>query len=498
MGAIFGAAGGVVIWLGEEDSGTAAAMELPKRIRHYWPSLLDTPSELTDDSNVPPECPRWGEGAWVAFIALLSRPWFRRLWVIQEVVCAKTILVTCGRATAFWDDFVKLVRVVEATHYSSIGATSTLGAKTAAQYINFMEELRSITEQGTKQAVRDYANEESMVPYVLTMAKDCEATDHRDKLFAFHHIVRLWTRPDYGMQIEMLYKLFAAQYLQRIAYAVSEFSCDEVTLLRRQMDFISSAGICNQQLQLPSWVPDWSTPWKTRPLWLNSTCYAAGGTDVKELNPLMELDSQQQPILHLPLTVKIADRVLSVGTEGFRIDESEDQTLAEALRAWLFRSQSLLHKNRNRPNMYPDQHIAMARTIFADQDQGKKLSEDDAVRKYNSLLEFLRLSEEGVSETGQQEVAEYERLYFSVASFLRGRVFFLTEKGYFGLAQEGVCWGDKIAIVQGAPIPLIIRETLPTRSRLDYRLVCETFVLGMMDGEVWNDAWLTSEEISLV
>ncbi|EME84545.1 uncharacterized protein MYCFIDRAFT_124699, partial [Pseudocercospora fijiensis CIRAD86] len=76
MGAIFRAASGVIVWLGQEGHGTAAAMELPKRIRH-----------LTDRTKTPPECPVWGEGAWPAFIMLLTRPWFRRLWIIQEIVC---------------------------------------------------------------------------------------------------------------------------------------------------------------------------------------------------------------------------------------------------------------------------------------------------------------------------------------------------------------------------------------------------------------------------
>ncbi|KAF2162815.1 hypothetical protein M409DRAFT_68812 [Zasmidium cellare ATCC 36951] len=402
MGAIFKAASGVIVWLGEESHGSSAAMELPKRIRRFWPSLYDDPNELTNPDKTPAECPRWGEGAWPAFIMLLTRPWFRRLWVIQEVVCARDIVVTCGTATSFWDDFVKLVHVVEARHHSALGVNHMLGSKTAAQYINFMQELRTITSQGTKQAVKDYASEESMAPYVLTMAKDCEATDHRDKLFAFHHLVRLWTKPDYNMEIEMLYELFAVQYLQRIAYAISEFSCDEVTLFRRQLEFIYTGGLCNQRLDLPSWCPDWSVPWQARPLWLGTSCYSAGASDVAEVTPLTDTEPGGRPRLRLPMKVKFFDRVVAAGSEGLQI-------------------------------------------------------------------------------------------------FLRGRVFFLTEKGYYGLAQAGLDWGDSIAIVRGAPVPVLLRPTLETgpQSR-EYRLLCEGFVLGIMDGEVWNDDTIPREDIMLV
>lgn len=117
-----------------------------------------------------------------------------------------------------------------------------LGPKSAAQYVKIMQELRIITEQGTKQAVRDYASADYMASYVLRMAKDCNATDHRDKLYAFHHIIRLGTRPDHALNIESLYQQSAAQYLQRIAYAMFEFSCDVGSLSQRQLEFV---GLCD-------------------------------------------------------------------------------------------------------------------------------------------------------------------------------------------------------------------------------------------------------------
>lgn len=498
MGHIFRAANGVIVWLGEETSGTTAAMELPRKVRRYWPSLLEDPTQLTRPEKTPAECPRWGQGAWPAFIMLLTRSWFRRLWVIQEVVCAKEIIVACGTSTCAWDDMVALVRTIGTLHVSQ-SATQNLGSRTAAQYISFMQELRGITEQGTKQAVKDYASEESMVPYVLTMAKDCEATDHRDKLFAFHHIARLWNRPDYAMPINELYLLFAAQYLQRIAYAITEFSCDETTLARRQWDFVYSAGLCNQRLDLPSWVPDWSQPWKARPLWLGTTCYTAGGSDTKEIAPLADATADGRPRLRLPLSIKLFDRVLAVGTESFRIMESGSHALSEALRNWLFSSMSLLHRNRAKPGPYADQHVAMACTITAEQVNGTKLRPEEAVKKYDLLLELLRLSDSEQSPEPLQDSLENERMYHSIISFLRGRVFFITERGYFGLAQVGVAWGDSIAIGHGAPLPVLIRPTLGIGHKTrEYRMLCETFVHGIMEGEAWQDGGISSENIVLV
>lgn len=388
-------------------------------------------------------------------------------------------MITCGKATASWEDFVKLVRVVDSMQHLS--AHHALGFKTTAQYIGFMQELRSITEQGTKQAVKDYANEDSLAPYVLRMAKDCEASDHRDKLFAFHHLVRLWNKPDYAMEIETLYKLFAAQYLQRIAYAITEFSCDEVKLARRQMEFVYSAGRLSQSLNLPSWVPDWSVSWKTRPLWLGTGCYRAGGLDPKEMSPTVEDQAKGDTLFRLPLAAKMFDRVLATGSQALGLSSSGPQALSEALRTWLFQSMSLLHMHRNRSNLYTEQTSAVARVVTVEQDQGRRLSPEDALRVYEALLDFLQASDADDAPTSGRTYQEYERFYSSIASFLRGRVFFITEKGSFGLAQAGIAWGDSIVVIQGAAVPVIVRPTINTGPLCrEYCLLCEAFVLDIM------------------
>lgn len=42
-------------------------------------------------------------------ISVLSRPWFRRVWVFQEVVVSKRPLVQCGWRKTTWDSFCKVV-----------------------------------------------------------------------------------------------------------------------------------------------------------------------------------------------------------------------------------------------------------------------------------------------------------------------------------------------------------------------------------------------------
>lgn len=109
--------------------------------------------------------------------------------------------------------------------------------------------------------------------------------------------------------------------------------------------------------------------WQARPLWFGSLCHKAGGGDVKEIAP--ETSSCVDTGIRLPLAVKVFDRVLAAGTLALRFSK---ENLANALRVWLFSSMSLLHINRDRPHIYPDQHEALARTITADQEKCQKLA----------------------------------------------------------------------------------------------------------------------------
>jgi hypothetical protein len=43
-------------------------------------------------------------GGWTAMAELLSRPWFQRSWITQEVAFGRDVTVTCGGDLIPWDD----------------------------------------------------------------------------------------------------------------------------------------------------------------------------------------------------------------------------------------------------------------------------------------------------------------------------------------------------------------------------------------------------------
>ncbi|KAF1998247.1 HET-domain-containing protein, partial [Amniculicola lignicola CBS 123094] len=97
---IYASATRVIVWLGEmanesdwvikmiRNAARAAQRKLGVRV---WP----TPSKENErDQNLE----KWRDAhTSKMLLAFLSRPWFRRVWVLQEVAAAQSILILCGR-----------------------------------------------------------------------------------------------------------------------------------------------------------------------------------------------------------------------------------------------------------------------------------------------------------------------------------------------------------------------------------------------------------------
>ena len=70
------------------------------------------------------------------------------------------------------------------------------------------------------------------------------------------------------------------------------------------------------------------------------------------------------------------------------------------------------------------------------------------------MLDFLEETE--LPDATIRSTRVYERLYYHVAAFLRGRVFIVTFRGRYDLAQEGVARGDIIGLVGRAPVAVTL------------------------------------------
>jgi hypothetical protein len=99
MDRIYGQARTVTAWLGEADSHTNPALQLLE----IFSETPITEHLSADTTSLILETP---SDQWLSLSSLLSRPYFKRAWVVQEVALAKQLTILCGDRVIPWEHLV--------------------------------------------------------------------------------------------------------------------------------------------------------------------------------------------------------------------------------------------------------------------------------------------------------------------------------------------------------------------------------------------------------
>jgi hypothetical protein len=208
MARIFNTATGVLVWLGyaADDSGfvmdllplhkihlhcIALEQQTLYKFSSYMPQdslAIHRAEPLGFFSTIGPEShecikgPKFEAG----FGALCRRAYWRRIWIIQELMFATHITIMCGQARVKWDDF-----------YAILGQSSSLPSHTEAIFAE-----RRFWSFGS--AWSPHTRELS---HPLGVYAECEASDVRDKVFGLLGLVdaKASISVDYSNTPEELY-----------------------------------------------------------------------------------------------------------------------------------------------------------------------------------------------------------------------------------------------------------------------------------------------------
>jgi Heterokaryon incompatibility protein (HET) len=112
MGKIYEQAQIVLAWLGPGDAASTSAMRVLSKICGWWDTIYDQVSvpgvshdraawELAAFAAAKEVDP----AAWQAILDLCCRGYWTRLWIIQEIVLAKDVLLLCGESSLPWVEF---------------------------------------------------------------------------------------------------------------------------------------------------------------------------------------------------------------------------------------------------------------------------------------------------------------------------------------------------------------------------------------------------------
>lgn len=245
MADIYRLAHRVVIWLGPESANSPLAMTTLA----YLGSQVDfttgnfrapTPEAVHRDWYISHTELPYDEATWRAVLDLLYRPWFDRLWVMQEVQLAhrRRTVLCCGRHAIPWSHVRR--------------AVMTLGGKTRFPIPGTKARIMRI-----RPLVLRLVNKP--LHSLLAHIRDRHCSDPRDKIYGILSIVpgdvAARIHPDYSAAVADVY---------RDAFLVSTAQTQRIRFYS-----YSSSDSTKPVANMPSWVPDW-----TAPVSLDNTMYA--------------------------------------------------------------------------------------------------------------------------------------------------------------------------------------------------------------------------------
>jgi len=264
MGQIYSRAESVLVWIGPAANESGRAMALFRRwgeaieraLHHFGGRTFSKESMKLVRRDIGE--PLFDELAFQAAGTFFSRDYWRRMWIMQEIVLARQAVVLCGNdevdldhlrlSVAVWDGLglLKVEDLIDAETQLKLNLAYAEGANLASiqTILKLRLERRRAADAG--QPLGHSALN------LVCLARPSTATDPRDKIFAVYGLLDdsqgYPVKPDYSSPAEDIYRRFAVQQMTGSG----------------RLDILRFAGLLTfkktaSKLVLPSWVPDFST-----------------------------------------------------------------------------------------------------------------------------------------------------------------------------------------------------------------------------------------------
>jgi hypothetical protein len=434
---------------------------------------------------------------------VLNHEWWRRIWTVQEAAVARSLVfVYDGRDIS--DTTLMGLFNSHAKHRKrrccniqrrwSIANTIDLNNQLVARFAA-LQHLLAFRTATISPAPRNLD-----LSTVASMFRFRKATDQRDKVYALIGLSSSmqtdWV--DYGLSVEETYEtaarasIVASRRLDVLSHATPFTTYTDENLSLKGYEK-------SKRLALPSWVPDWSLEFDLADrvalvanyqLRFLDTCRACGQYDA-------QIDTKDPPgsfgVSGIPFDV-----IETIASPRLSITSGDLDTFHE------WRSVSGVDKNPMAVYVGGTTRLdAFWRTLCLDSEPWDLVNRkpvakaDDNTRAGHDEWWFRQLLEKYQIEVRSQ-VAEIFDLHVLKCSL--GRAFFVSKKGYFGLAPSTARAGDLICVLAGGRPSFVLRylrETpLPGYSSVPgFTLVGDCYVHGIMDGEAMLD--VASDKVQL-
>jgi len=502
MGDIYKRAWTPIIWLGTAADDSDQAFDLIERLAPE----CDLPDQVIKLNRILKNDPyAFGKGSWRALHDLMARPYWRRAWIVQEGSLGKAVTpVICGeremafihvyRVMMFMGRTDEILNIYMAGELAEVGRSIDNEIHRAIGVVSKIGEYQQQIEEGNK-ALELFS--------VIDISRSVAATDPRDKVYGLLALMpdELTQRinPDYNASVADVYADFG-----KLAIDLT----GSLDILRH----IAPPASDGNQLDLPSWVPDFTTPQQLCSL--GSIPHRASGDTA--------------PKVSYP-------RAGVLRARGFIIDTVDGLGCVWA-NGWPAETCAPAVNTTSNPyGTFEGAREAVWKTMCANRGVYTTLLDED----YSHLLAVPALHEKASSEDGKQQLLQIPehgedlvdlagthlvsyclRAFAGNAEFtiagrkmseyfikepnfealarnlpmlrhalnardrinLYRRMFTTSEKGFVGIGMQEIQRGDVICILFGCSMPIVLRQ-VGGEGGGHWVVVGECYVHGVMEGE---------------
>lgn len=472
MGEIYRGASVVNIWLGEEDENTWEGMQ-------YIPHLLKAFTHPNERDGTGHEVPHVLEALglltvksprWLALRALFERPYFRRMWIVQEVALGKKCVVYCGSCSVSWQDLSKAALCLEDDAEHQIEAH---------RVVRMIMTLRRNNVAGGR--IGGYRPLTELIHQSFNLL----CTNPRDKIYGVlglaSDINPEHFSPNYSLSCQDV-------YIETTVACIKKDGC---------LDIICQVRLPKLLQGLPSWVPDWTVISAPRESLASkfSESYSAYG---REPSPLTMNSSRDNCTLYAK--GKFVDKIKEVCS--VMLNPDHDSTgQSQILSEWkkYARKVSPYITGETYPTIF-------WRTLIADGGTRGEKSDHTRQQLYEAHKNLVERNT-GIYDDGPQQVPwepiaelsivntrslEFERL---MSSACVGRKIAITENGSLGLVPSEAQIGDEIVVLETVKVPLVFRRVPLSKDRA---LIGECYLQGWMDGARFDSLSGADIQLSIV
>ena len=501
MRQIFSNATSVLAWLGPAAEGSDLAMNFLAHLARH--SRKEHIGAWLGNEGMHP-C---YYSTWEGLRALMARNWWKRAWIVQEFALAQNVIFICGNHRLSADDLEAADHLIFMEFTPSKNERVTALVKAVDINPRVLDPARNLINLRR----RLQKGETLSALTTLQMTRLTEATDPRDHLFAKiglsgRELIDLCP-PDYDAEPENIWFTFLSEYIKQ----------------KQDLYVVCMAGMQPRTYShLPSWLPDWGP---SKPQYMLCSLF----TGDKAQWPLFDASGGAGAV------ATISSERIQAGTvlrcQGVVVDTVD----GVAGDPWWTERPSSLRQSRCKENAYGTEagaFEALCRTVTANTNRmgswsapptefktifakrWQELRTSTAVyetdpqqplplpfyarasgfeRAWRSMrgLKFVGADLQHLVETGlaagqydHSTSASFNPLWtaleHSAGQACFERFVFTTSGGYLGIGSSTIEPGDKVVILLGCKVPVVLRPL----DQGGYKLIGESYVDGMMYGEM--------------